>query len=497
MQKYDVVIIGAGLSGLVSGATLSKEGLKVCVLEKNPVIGGCLQSFKRKGHILDTGVHYVGSMDEGKFLNQYFKYCGILDKLNLRRLDDDVYEEIYAGDRKYEYGMGYDRFRDGLIHVFPGERNAIDKYCQVMKEVGELIHIDHLKKGQIYSFGIEYMGISGSAFIDSLTTNQDLRNALSGTISLYGGERNVTSLYQHAMINYSNLEGAYRFVDGSQQLADFLAEVIKDNGGEVLTRKEVTRLRLTGNRITTVEVNEEECFEGKYVISNLHPQKTFDLTEKTGVIKKAFLSRVNNMKNSYGMFTAYLILKQDRIRYQNRNSFLYRSADPWNSIQTTCDGKASSLFLSMQPSESSPEFAQVVSILSPMFVDDVMEWSDTTVGKRGDAYERFKEIKARELIAMSERIIPGLSREIDAIYTASPLTYRDYTGTPDGSAYGIVKNCKNPITTLFPVRTKIENLLLTGQNMNMHGLVGCSVTSALTCSEILGMDYLARKIGNV
>ena len=57
MDKFDVVIIGGGLGGLSCGAILSKEGLSVCILEQQKHIGGCLQSFKRKGYSLDTGMH--------------------------------------------------------------------------------------------------------------------------------------------------------------------------------------------------------------------------------------------------------------------------------------------------------------------------------------------------------------------------------------------------------------------------------------------------------
>ena len=68
MSKYDIIIIGSGLGGLECGAILSKEGFNVCVVEKNTQFGGCFQTYRRKGHLFDTGIHYVGSSsDESVF----------------------------------------------------------------------------------------------------------------------------------------------------------------------------------------------------------------------------------------------------------------------------------------------------------------------------------------------------------------------------------------------------------------------------------------------
>lgn len=95
MSKYDIIIIGSGLGGLECGAILSKEGFNVCVIEKNAQFGGCFQTYRRKGHLFDTGIHYVGSLDEGQVMNQYFRYFGIMDKLKLKRLDDEAFDTIY------------------------------------------------------------------------------------------------------------------------------------------------------------------------------------------------------------------------------------------------------------------------------------------------------------------------------------------------------------------------------------------------------------------
>ena len=72
MNRYDIVIIGSGIGGLVCGGILSREGYRVCVLEKNKQIGGSLQTFSREKEIFDSGVHYIGGLNKGQNLYQIF-----------------------------------------------------------------------------------------------------------------------------------------------------------------------------------------------------------------------------------------------------------------------------------------------------------------------------------------------------------------------------------------------------------------------------------------
>ncbi|HBZ34078.1 MAG TPA: NAD(P)/FAD-dependent oxidoreductase, partial [Bacteroidales bacterium] len=60
----------------------------------------------------------------------------------------------------------------------------------------------------------------------------------------------------------------------------------------------------------------------------------------------------------------------------------------------------------------------------------------------------------------------------------------DYTATAQGSAYGIRKDCENIMFTLLSPRTAAPNLLLTGQNLNLHGILGTSMTAQMTVEEI-------------
>lgn len=96
-NNFDIVITGSGMGGLVCANILSLEGYKVCVLEKNKQIGGCLQSFVHDKVIFDAGVHYVGGLEKGQNLYQVFKYLGILDKLRMRIMDDRFFlPDLYS-----------------------------------------------------------------------------------------------------------------------------------------------------------------------------------------------------------------------------------------------------------------------------------------------------------------------------------------------------------------------------------------------------------------
>ncbi len=79
-------------------------------------------------------------------------------------------------------------------------------------------------------------------------------------------------------------------------------------------------------------------------------------------------------------------------------------------------------------------------------------------------------------------------------YTSSPLTLRDYIGTVEGSMYGYAKDYKNPIKSFVSAKTKVPNLFLTGQNLNLHGVLGVTISAFVTCSEFMDREKLMKEI---
>jgi prolycopene isomerase len=86
MPDFNVVVIGAGNGGLTSALTLARNGVKVLLLEKHNIPGGCATSFIRGRFEFEVSLHQlsgVGSEQKPGPLRMLFGELGIVDKLEL------------------------------------------------------------------------------------------------------------------------------------------------------------------------------------------------------------------------------------------------------------------------------------------------------------------------------------------------------------------------------------------------------------------------------
>lgn len=93
-----------------------------------------------------------------------------------------------------------------------------------------------------------------------------------------------------------------------------------------------------------------------------------------------------------------------------------------------------------------------------------------------------------------EKRYPQIKGKIKSVYVSTPLSYRDYIGGYNGNLYGYIKDSENPLKTFISPKTKLDNLFLTGQSINMHGVLGVTIGAVLTCTEIVGKQHLLDKI---
>ncbi len=74
MQNWDAIILGAGFSGLCTGALLTSRGRKVLLLDKRGEVGGRAGSIEYRGHVLDNGAHMPS---EAGHIERVFERLGI------------------------------------------------------------------------------------------------------------------------------------------------------------------------------------------------------------------------------------------------------------------------------------------------------------------------------------------------------------------------------------------------------------------------------------
>jgi all-trans-retinol 13,14-reductase len=282
-------------------------------------------------------------------------------------------------------------------------------------------------------------------------------------------------------------------VNGSSQIADLLSAAITGMGGSIFTNAQVEQFVFEGRDLTGVKLNNGEVFEAKNFISSIHPSRTLEMIDEHH-LRKAYRERIMNLENTNSNFTLYVVFKENAFEYLNHNEYFYKKDNVWLTPENTGKDWPYNFLLITPTSEKEQKYADCATIMAYMNIKDVWQWENTSVEKRGEDYVQFKQEKTEQLLDLVEVRFPGFRNSIKKVYSSSPLTYRDYTGTVDGSLYGILKDCNEPLKTLISAKTKIPNLFLTGQNIILHGVLGVTIGSVTTCSELVGLKHLVKQI---
>jgi len=361
MPGKSVIVIGAGLGGLLCGKILSQHGFQVTILEQGAQAGGALQSFVREGIRFDTGFHSVGGLGPGEPLERIFRPLGLMD-LPWMPMEPDELEGCALPFLRLS-----SRTEDEQNHVL-----------------------------EPYRMSTWRLAGGGKTLVDALSAGQDIQLRKRVSVLEKGG---VTC------------------VDGSRFAADL-------------------------------------------IVSDIHPATTMRMLRDT--LRPAYRNRMEQLENGPGIFTVYAKLRPGVLEYLNRSIFIGDKVMV-HFGEPAPDGSARSLDL---------------LAFETAFTDQpVIPGSDQSVMP---GYDRAS--LAESLIRIAAQRLPGLPEAIERFWTSTPQTWERYTGTPGGSAYGIVKH--DPSDYISP-KTPLPWLYLTGQNLGLHGVLGTSVTAFNTCKSIL------------
>lgn len=494
-----VVIIGGGLGGLFTGAILAKEGIKVTVIEKNATVGGGLQSFTRFGEVFDTGMHVIGGMRDGGNIRRICEYLGIFDKVHIMDVDSDPIDVLYFSEDKHTYRIaeGKENFVASLVESFPDQGENLKNYVDaIFNIVGELdMFFLRPSVDYIQNHCDDFM-MAANEFIAKYVSNKRLQSVLAYMNPLYAGRKGKTPAYIHALISVLYIDGPSRFAGGSQLFANTLSDLITECGGEVIAGDGVAHIATEERTITSVTTRKGRSFTADYYISAIHPCSLLKLLDDESALPKAYRNRLEDIPNSYSAFTLNIKLKPNTLRYFNHSRYyMSRYDDIWNFDRS--DRPWPLGFLYMTPPEiEQGEYSTKMIVTAPMTWDLVKQWEDTTLGHRTAEYEAWKEECKEKLLTCMEEVIPNFRECVEKINTASPLTIRDYYAVKEGAMCGYSKDCNNIVLSQVPIVTKIKNLLLTGQNCNIHGFCGVPLVAINTAEVILGKNYVLNRINS-
>lgn len=468
-NQHTACVIGGGISGLFTGALLAKNGYKVTILEKNHIIGGGLQSFRRGDSLFNSGVQALVGYGEGQIVRQLIRY---LDNLPIHLMPTSATaQEMIWVDKKHQYCMprGKSAYIEYLVSQFPREAEGIHQLLEAIYEIGYANNYIWLKKSQIHPEVIKYSNFSSDALIRQYIKDEMLIKLLEYIgINVGGGLKTISAL-EFGMMLTLYIEGSCRYQGGAVLCANELVNYICQYGGKVINNCEVKKISVADRHIKYVATQNDEKYIADVFVHSASPHLLLQYTQGE-IFRKSTKLRIENQVSRFSGFAIYLELKEETFPFINSIVFVRKE---FNN-----EYLPDYIYILTPPSLNQGKWAKTMEILVPALFSNFKKWEQTKVDNRGTEYNIMKEAYAEEIINYVSEFYPALKNAIKHKYTATGLTVRDYFGNPNGAIYG-------QQGLYIPVKTKIDNLFMTGQAVQNQGVCGAVVSSVLTAETIL------------
>lgn len=475
-NKHTVCIIGGGMSGLFTGALLAKNGYKVTVLEKNHIIGGGLQSFRRGDAVFNTGMQAFSGYGGNFAFGYFWKYLGIdINTLNFYPYNPNAQEVVWV-DKGHCYQLPKTRkaYEDYLISQFPHEANGIHQLLDAVYEIGSTFDYFWLHPFKLHPEAAQYGIITSSQLIRKYIADEKLA-LLFEYVGMHLGY-NLANLpaTELGMILNLYIEGGWRIAGGNLTVAEKLASYITLHGGEVINNTEVCKVISSGKQVVSILTSDNRRFEADRYVCAISPKAFLRIVEGD-FFRQSTKQRINEYQNDSSCCICHAKLRDHSFPFLNHMIFM-------PALET--DEKLPRYISMITPMEKNQgEWATTLEILSFVHYEPFKKWEDSYTGNRDDIYSKLKREIATKIINHIAAFYPEIRQAIDEIYISTPLTIRDYFANPLGATYG-------QQGVFIPIKTKAENLFMTGQSIQYQGMFGVMITSILTAETILGKSLI-------
>lgn len=268
-EKYDALIIGAGMSGLAAGIRLAQFDLSVCILEKHALWGGLNSFYKLGGHRFDVGLHaltnFVPKGTRGTPLARLLRQLRLShDDLKLR---EHRFSEIAFPSAKLRFSNDKQLFFSEIERAFPSE---IDGFTRLVQAIDEFD-----------TFDTNLPPRSARAVLAEYIREPLLIEMLMLPTSYYGSAReDDMDWYQFVLIFQAVLlEGFSRPEGGIRTILDLLLARFKGAGGELRLKSGVERITLENGRASGVVLENGDELQADCVLSSAGWVETLGLCD--------------------------------------------------------------------------------------------------------------------------------------------------------------------------------------------------------------------------
>lgn len=491
MTTYDSIVAGSGVSGLTAALLLAMNGRKVLLLEKAPRIGGALARFTREGIPFDTGFHFAGGLTANGVLRQMLTVLG---------LRDDVEPEFMAPDRAHRFVFesrdttidlpcGFNACRKALKGVFPTETTAVDAYFDRIALVRSRTAGMDLSRIDEPSRRLPEETVSLKTVLDGLTGNDVLKGVLCGLGMCYGVKPSEVSFASHARVCYDMYESTARLRNGGDALIRAFAKALRSLDVDIRCQSWITECReIVDDMAQRFVLNSGEEIAARSAVLTIHPRHILDILPRHH-ISKAFVDRVESFEPSAGFFTVYGVLEGDPDPdFGSSVLSLFPTMDFDCLLDPAYRGETA-LVVCGTVEHVRGRRCQVVTAFEPSFAEHVAAWQDSRLGCRPPSYVDYKAARVDGIRRHLARYDARYRERFRVLDAASPLTFRDYLHSPDGSAYGI----KQKVGQYNLVgRLPIRNLFAAGQSAVLPGVAGAMMSSFIVIRSVVGKDGFNR-----
>jgi phytoene dehydrogenase-like protein len=465
-DEYDVIIIGAGIAGLVCGCYLAKAGIKVLIAEQHHKPGGYCTSFKRGVYTFDAAAHSFGSYRPGGNMRLIVEALDLDKTLKIKRyVPSDI---ISTPDYKITFWPDLDRTIEELQSAFPNEAENVRKFIQHLAS-SKPIDFVMLRKKTFKEFLDQYFQDEHLKAILALPSfgNGALPPSL---ISAFTGSKIFTEFI---------LDGGYYPVGGMQALPDSLTERFRVLGGKLLLSCLVKKIRVKDNKVAGVVLEKYGFIPSKHVISACDTVQTFFKLLGKKAINKDVQQTIDNMIPSLSTFIVYIGIDKsfDALPNPGTNLWYLPHYDLEKIFVSAKKGDLEGVGGYMV--RFSPDEKTILAFVNAPFKNK--KYWDTNKAKSLETF----------IGRIEKHTIPHLSEHINYKDAATPYTLYRYTLNYKGAAYGWASLPSQLFTPELRQATSIKGLFLCGHwTTQTQGIPGAAYLGLDTAKLILKKEKI-------